>query len=136
MIEFREQPAPVEQFMALFETTGWNRQYQATLVEFATILANSWLVISAYDGERLIGTGRVVTDGALHAMIFDMIINPDYQGQGIGSVILKMLVKRCLEANLRDIQLFCARGKRLFYEKHNFVARPEDAPGMQYKRPS
>lgn len=134
MIAYIEQPAIVEHFMTLFETTGWNRQYQATREDFIAILANSWLVISAYDGERLVGTGRVVSDGALHAMIFDMIVHPDYQGQGIGSEILNRLVARCQEANLRDIQLFCARGKRLFYEKHGFVARPDDAPGMQYRR--
>jgi hypothetical protein len=39
-----------------------------------------------------------------------------------------------LDANIRDIQLFCARGQRAFYEKRGFVARPDDAPGMQYKR--
>lgn len=133
MIRYSEQPAALEQFIALFETTGWNREYQTSRDEFAAILANSWLVISAYDGERLVGVGRVISDGALHAMIYDMIVHPDYQRQGIGGEILKRLLERCQQAKLRDIQLFCARGKREFYEKYGFTARPDDAPGMQYR---
>jgi ribosomal protein S18 acetylase RimI-like enzyme len=70
----------------------------------------------------------------MHAMIYDLIVSPDFQNQGIGTRILEMLLKRCREANIRDIQLFCARGKQAFYEKRGFVARPQDAPGMQYRR--
>lgn len=124
----------IEQFWALFEMTGWNQQYQISLDELSLALANSWLVISAYEGERLVGVGRVITDGVLHAMIYEMIVHPDFQRRGIGSQILNIILQNCLEANIRDIQLFCARGARSFYERYGFVARPEDAPGMFYVR--
>jgi len=62
-----------------------------------------------------------VTDQVLHAMIYDLIVDPGYQRQGLGSQVLDRLVARCQEANIRDIQLFCARGKQAFYEKHGFV---------------
>jgi GNAT superfamily N-acetyltransferase len=65
-------------------------------------------------------------------MIYEMIVAPEYQGRGIGAQILDQLLHRCREAGIHDIQLFCARGKRGFYEKYGFVARPDDAPGMQY----
>ncbi len=129
-IEYRTELPDKEQFFALFDTTGWNGEYQATAEELAGMLANSQRVIAAYDGERLVGFGRVVTDGVLHAMIYDMIVHPDHQGQGIGTHILHNLVEWCRAARIRDIQLFCARGKRAFYEKNGFAARPEDAPGM------
>ncbi len=67
-------------------------------------------------------------------MIYDLIVAPDYQRQGIGGEILDRLVKRCQEVHIREIQLFCARGKHEFYEQHGFEARPDDAPGMQYRR--
>lgn len=133
-IEFREDAPPIDKYWMLFETTGWNHNYQATPGELAQAIASSWQVIVAYDGDRLIGFGRIVSDCALHAMIYDLIVVPDYQNQGIGTRILEMLVKKCQDANIRDIQLFCARGKREFYEKRGFVVRPEDAPGMQLRR--
>jgi ribosomal protein S18 acetylase RimI-like enzyme len=125
-------PIPTEYF-ALFETTNWNGEYHLTPLDLAKALTESAFMVSAYDESRLIGFGRVVTD-TIHAIIYDLIVAPEYQRQGIGGEILDRLVKRCQEAHIRDIQLFCATGKREFYERHGFEARPDDAPGMQYRR--
>ncbi|CAG0931164.1 amino-acid N-acetyltransferase [Thermoflexales bacterium] len=123
-------PTPAEYF-TLFETTGWNADPQLTPTDLAKALVSSWYMISVYDDGRLIGFGRVVTD-TIHAMIYDLIVAPDYQRQGIGGEILDRLVKRSQTARIRDIQLFCATGKREFYERHGFEVRPDDGPGMQY----
>ncbi len=133
-IEYRITLPSKEQYFALFETTGWNQEYQASPDELIAAVSNSQYVVTAYEGETLIGTGRVVADGVLHAMIYEMIIHPDYQGRGIGAHILHELMGWCLKNQIRDIQLFCARGKRPFYEKNGFIARPEDGPGMQLKK--
>ena len=124
-------PTPAEYF-ALFEATGWNDSYHLTPLDLAKALKGSVFMVSAYDEGRLVGFGRVVTD-FIHAMIYDLIVAPDHQHQGIGGEILDRLVGRCYEAHIRDIQLFCATGKREFYERHGFQARPDDAPGMQYR---
>ena len=124
---------PREAYFALFETTGWNAEYCLTAEELHQALQASWHVVCAYDGEKLVGFGRMVSDGVVHAMIYDMIVDPAYQGQGIGTEILALLVEYCRSIRIRDIQLFCARGKRPFYEKNGFSARPDDAPGMQQR---
>jgi GNAT superfamily N-acetyltransferase len=123
---------PSDQYFSLFESTGWNDEYRATPDALMSAVSNSQYVVCAYEGGQLIGFGRILTDGILHAMIYEMIVHPAYQGRGIGKQILGMLVQWCQEAHIRDIQLFCAGGKRGFYEKYGFVTRPEDAPGMQY----
>ncbi len=123
-----------DDYFALFATTGWNEKYKASADELERVNQNSWLTLSAYDGNKLVGFGRVVTDFFLHAMIFDMIVLPDYQGRGIGTMIIQALVNKCNDQGIRDIQLFCAKGKRAFYEKNGFEARPEDAPGMQLRK--
>lgn len=133
-IVLSEQLPDKNEYFSLFITTGWNTEYQVGPDELERTNRNSWLTISAYDEGKLVGFGRVVTDFVLHAMIFDMIILPDYQGQGIGTMILETLVKKCKEQGIKDVQLFCAKGKRPFYEKNGFKARPEDAPGMQYRK--
>jgi GNAT superfamily N-acetyltransferase len=133
-INLNENLPNKEEYYGLFNTTGWNSIYQASSEELELANKTSWLVISAYDGPKLVGFGRVVTDFVLHAMIYTMIILPDYQNRGIGTMILKRILSRCREKNIRDIQLFCAKGKRGFYEKNSFEARPIDAPGMQLRR--
>jgi ribosomal protein S18 acetylase RimI-like enzyme len=133
-IRLSEQLPNRQEYFELFITTGWNVQYQASPEQVDQANRNSWLTVSAYDDEKLVGFGRVVTDFVLHAMIFDMIILPGYQGQGIGTMVLEKLVKKCKEHGIRDIQLFCAKGKRGFYEKNGFEVRAEDAPGMQLRK--
>jgi ribosomal protein S18 acetylase RimI-like enzyme len=131
-VTYSETMPPKEKYWELFLTTGWNEAYQATPETLLQAVANSAFYISAYDGDKLVGFGRVLSDGYLHATIYEMIIEPTYQRQGIGSEILTRLVEKCVDLGITDIQLFCAKGKVGFYQKHGFVVRPTDAPGMQY----
>ena len=121
-----------EQYYFLFESTGWNIEYRLNKEELFSSIIKSYFSVSAYESGRLIGFGRVISDGILHAMIYEMIVYPEYQKQGIGSKILNMLLKKCLDSNIRDIQLFCAKGKLKFYEKHGFTSRLTESPGMEY----
>ncbi len=123
-----------DQFFALFETTGWNEEYQLSIDELYDALASSWFMVSAYDSGTLVGFGRIICDGIVHALILDLIVYPRYKYKGIGSAILKELVEKCKKHNIRDIQLFCAKGVIDFYLKHGFVERPGDAPGMELKK--
>lgn len=124
------KPDP-KQYTTLFEATGWNKVYKASSDELAAALDRSWYVVAAYEDNELVGIGRVVSDGVLYAMIYDMIVKPSHQGQGIGTAMLSKLVERCQVAGLRDIQLFSAKGKVDYYAKRGFVERPPDAPGMR-----
>jgi GNAT superfamily N-acetyltransferase len=132
VITYSSELPEENKFAVLFETTGWNEDYHTSPDEFSTAFANSWYTLSAYDGTRLVGFGRIVSDRVLHAMIYELIVLPAYQNQGIGGEILARLVHRCQQFGIRDIQLFCAAGKRPFYENRGFVARADNAPGMYY----
>jgi GNAT superfamily N-acetyltransferase len=115
----------------LFETTGWNQAYRAGEDELYAAISSSWYVLSAYDNDDLVGFGRIISDGALYALICDLIVKPSYQGQGIGSTLLNKLIVRCRAQQIRVIWLFSAKGKSSFYNNFGFVERPTDAPGMQ-----
>src|SRR5574341_1232765 len=105
-IVFQTSPPSKEEYYALFETTDWNDEYQASPDDLAHVIATSQFFVVAYDGEQLVGFGRVLTDGVLHAMIYDMIVHTDYQGHGIGTQILQRLIEWCEEHYIRDVQLF------------------------------
>jgi GNAT superfamily N-acetyltransferase len=131
-LTFSNDMPPKEGFWELFLTTGWNEKYCLSAAELRQALQSSWFLVSVYENGRLVGFGRLVSDGILHAMIYELIVAPPYQNRGIGSQILERLIDRCREHRIRDIQLFCARGKKAFYEKRGFIARHEEAPGMQF----
>jgi GNAT superfamily N-acetyltransferase len=133
-ISYKNNLPPIDKYFVLFETTGWNSEYCLTKDELSLSVSNSYYTVSAYEESKLVGFGRIVSDGVIHAMIYEMIVDPDYQREGIGSNILNRLVDKCLQNNIRDIQLFCANGKKAFYERHGFTVRDDNAPGMQYKK--
>jgi ribosomal protein S18 acetylase RimI-like enzyme len=124
----------VESFFVLFQSTGWNDAHPRSAAQLHTGIQHSWYVVSAYDENKLVGFGRILSDGILHALIVELIVLPDYQGRGIGSTILNNLVAECKAHNIYDVQLFCAQGKSGFYEKYGFEKRPSDAPGMQLRK--
>ena len=61
---------------------------------------------------------------------------PEYQSNGVGSMILQHLIDYVKElsdpASRMMLCLMCAKGREQFYEKHGFIARPTDnlGPGM------
>lgn len=78
------------------------------------------LFVHAWDGHRLIGTARVLTDGAYYATLWDVIVDPDYQSQGLGKLLMHHAVEPFLERGFSFIALFAAKDKEGFYEKLGF----------------
>jgi GNAT superfamily N-acetyltransferase len=75
---------------------------------------NSHTTVFIYDGEKLIGFGRAISDDAYQAAVYDMAVSPEYQRQGIGTTIMKHILNRLPHCN---IILYAAIGKEPFYEK-------------------
>ena len=65
----------------------------------------------------MIGAGRALTDGIRFAVIFDVVVLPEYQGRGIGKQIMTFLVERSKAPN---ILLHAVAGKEGFYQKLGF----------------
>jgi len=129
---FEETLPSVESLYSLFITTGWNEEYCLLPEELHRAASASYCTISAWQNGRLAGFGRVVSDGVLHGMIYDLIVHPDFQNRGIGSKILTLLLERCSKDRIKEVQLFCAEGKEVFYNRRGFLRRPETAPGMTF----
>jgi len=74
---------------------------------------------------KLIGMARVVGDGFMYFYIQDVIIDPDYQGRGIGHAIMTRveayLAKACTTG--ATVGLLAAKGKEPFYRRYGFIER-------------
>lgn len=132
-MEYKDTLNHINDYWELYETTGWNSEYHFTIEDVANTVNNSRFKCCLYEENKLIGFGRVLSDGIHHALIVDMFIHPDQKGKGYGNEILTILVNKCKEAKIRDIQLFSAPDMFGFYEKFGFKRRELNAPGMQFK---
>lgn len=123
MITYNEskKDLPVDQLYRLFYLAGWtgseNSPDPDMLKNSNTPFINSTLVISAWDGECLVGAIRVLSDKAIRSGIYDLVVDPGYRSKGIG----KELVKRCI-ARFPDSEWLVQTEKHIagFYEKMGF----------------
>ena len=88
------------------------------------MLSHTDLALSVWDGLRLVGFGRVLTDYVYRASIWGVIVDPDYQGQDIGTQIMQRILQH---PDLKQVELFwlCTRDKQTFYEKLGFSANEQ-----------
>ena len=118
----------------LFVATGWNEKLNLAAEDLQRAVENSFAVISVYEGDQLIGFGRLVSDGVLYATIHDVVVSPNWQQQGIGSSIIRKLVMICQHHDIHSVHLFANKGAENFYKHLGFAPRPVDSPGMMYEK--
>jgi GNAT superfamily N-acetyltransferase len=130
-IHYSTDPPAAEQFAALFAPLGWFPGMDVG--QFHRSLAHSWYCVSAYDGEQLVGFGRAISDGVIHALLTEVAVAATHRHRGIGRAIMARLIERCHKADIRQVQLFAADGKTPFYQQLGFEPRPAERPGMEYR---
>jgi nitroimidazol reductase NimA-like FMN-containing flavoprotein (pyridoxamine 5'-phosphate oxidase superfamily)/GNAT superfamily N-acetyltransferase len=81
---------PVEQLTALIARTYWASG--RTRAVMARALQGSHLVMAAMDGDRLVAFARVVSDGAIHAWVHDVVVDEAYRGRGLGRRLMEHLL--------------------------------------------
>ncbi|WP_310833208.1 GNAT family N-acetyltransferase [Paenibacillus pedocola] len=85
-LEIRYVPPAVEQYLSLRVEAGLSPM-SAEGAEAG--LPRSCFAVTLYDGELLIGMGRVIGDGGCFFQVTDIAVKPSYQGQGLGKVIVR-----------------------------------------------
>jgi N-acetylglutamate synthase-like GNAT family acetyltransferase len=79
----------------------------------------SYAIAFAYDGDRLIGCGRALSDGIYQAALYDVAVLPEYQDKGVGRSLVEAILARIGQCN---VILYASPGKEGFYQKLGFRA--------------
>jgi ribosomal protein S18 acetylase RimI-like enzyme len=102
--------------IAIYKANRWSSAEKPHLLYQA--LLNSHSFVTAWDGGRLVGLSNAISDGYLVVYYPHLIIHPDYQGKGIGKMLLAKMQEKYESFHQ---QILVADGKAIdFYKKIGF----------------
>ncbi|WP_078546800.1 GNAT family N-acetyltransferase [Litchfieldia alkalitelluris] len=74
----------------VFKESGVKRPSE-DLLRLKRMIENADILISAWDGEKLIGIARAITDFSYCCYLSDLAVNKEYQKQGIGKELVTLV---------------------------------------------
>ena len=111
----------IKQIESLRDSVGWHRHRGEK--KWNEILSKSFFVYSIWDGDKMIGMGRILEDGVM-CMFYDIVVHRDYQGKGVGKMIMNNLINKVKDKNYTSIGLFATPENKEFlipfYKKYGF----------------
>ena len=101
-----------QRVLELFQKINWKHRVDS---EIKQAFKMSTTTLFVYDKGIIIAFGRVVGDGRYYAMLADIVVDPDYQGQGLGSYLVQALNEQLVDYHF--VNLSAAPGANDFYKK-------------------
>jgi ribosomal protein S18 acetylase RimI-like enzyme len=113
--------APTEAIVELYQSAGWWRESPEARAVIPDMIRGSlcFMVARALDG-RIVGMGRVISDGCSDAYIQDVTVLPSHRSLGIGRELIRRLVQFCVDRKISWIGLVAEPGTQGFYEELGF----------------
>ncbi|MEB3334037.1 MAG: GNAT family N-acetyltransferase [Cyanobacteriota bacterium] len=94
-----------------------------SLHDLRRMVHNSAVCVSAWRGRQLIGFGRATSDAIFRGAIWDVVVDSEHVGQGIGQGIMAALLESKALGHCERIYLMTTNSAG-FYEKLGFQRKP------------
>ena len=110
----------------LLQTVGWSRRPIRRVkraLQFSILVVGLWKHDEKFP--RLVGFARCTGDGILEATIWDVAINPVYQGLGLGKEIMKYILRELKISGISKVTLFADAGVVRFYKNQGLILEPK-----------
>ncbi len=112
----------------LHKNTFWAKN--RSIASLSKMLSNSDVVISVWENKNLIGFGRATTDQTFRAVLWDIIVDKEYQINGIGMKIVQSILQNKLICKVEKIYIMTTHCQK-FYSNNGFIV-PEGQSLMVY----
>lgn len=81
-----------DEVLRLYRANGWSSAEKP--VQLMAALRNSHALVTARIGEELVGIGNAISDGHLVVYFPHMLVHPEYQGKGVGRLMMAAMLER------------------------------------------
>lgn len=113
-----------EELENLFLSVHWESgKYSDKLV---CAMKNYPTVYSAWINSQLVGMICVMDDGIMNAYIHYLLVNPDYQGRGIGKHLMEMVKNKYQD--YVNLVLISYKDAKMFYQTCHFIENDDSIP--------
>ena len=120
------KPFDLIELEQLLQAVGWGRR---PLRRVKRALDNSLLKVGLWQHDpkfpRLIGFARCTGDGIIDATIWDVAINPVYQGYGLGKQLMTYLMRSLKREGISRVTLFADSDVINFYKRQGWTLEPK-----------
>jgi len=127
--------ADPQQIKELFVEGGWWNDENDKIEFFVdSLIKSSFLFAVAKSEGRIVGMGRVLSEGMSDAYIQDVVVLKDFRKQGIGGGIIRLLLKELLAREISWIGLISVPGAESFYKEIGFEIMQDYTPFIYKKK--
>ncbi len=115
-IVYGYKPEWLGDMLSVYNKTELKRS-EGAAARVSKAFSNSQVVASIWKGPRLVAIGRMITDFEMYSAIFDVVVDPDFQKNGLGRQIMWALIETVPGT---CIYLTSTFGNEPFYHKQGF----------------
>eukprot|EP01018_Ginkgo_biloba_P007717 Gb_07651 [translate_table: standard] len=123
----------LDQLNALFVKVGFPRR-QKDKMERALHNTPSMLWFEEKKSGKLVAFARATGDDVFNAIIWDVVVDPSFQGFGLGKAIMERLMAHLLGKGITNIALYAEPHVLGFYRPLGFTADPDGIKAMVYSK--
>lgn len=119
----------IEEILVLYQANEWSSANKPN--ELHNALLNSETLVTAWDDKKLVGLGNAISDGFLTVYYPHLLVLPEYQGKGIGKLIMDKMQEKYAHFHM---QMLTADGQSVdFYKKNGFERAGKTEPMWIYQ---
>lgn len=112
------------EILGLYTSLGWTN-YTDNPEMLRNAYLNSFKIYGAYVDDKLIGIIRVVGDGYSVIFIQDLLVHPEFQRKGVGTLLLKKVLCEYDSVYQKHLMTEDTEKTILFYKSLGFVDNSE-----------
>ena len=118
-LKYTKELSNKEDLYELYNTLEFSSLSNLNEFQLLRAINNSYYVLYAYNDDKLIAIGRIISDGVTNAYLCNIGVHPNYRNNHIGYTITNKLIEKCKNDNLKPYAN-CTENLIPFFEKLDF----------------
>lgn len=123
----------LDELNGVFVAVGFPRR-DPEKIRVALEHTESLLWVEQRKTRRPVAFARATGDGVFNAIIWDVVVDPSFQGIGLGKAVMERLIQELLSKGITNIALYSEPRVLGFYRPLGFVTDPDGIRGMVYSK--